>query len=133
MSLSLSVVYSSIKKKQKDFLSISRFRFVFFIMSDDNHKKIYKNQGIDADELHKRRMDRNVVLRKQKQEEQVEKQTKLFFPHVQFLAFETTKFSCDRRTRSNTPSIEWCCFCFGISSKYIRFGNSYSISRIGHQ
>lgn len=39
-------------------------------MSED-HKKIYKNQGIDADELHKRRIDRNVILRKQKQEEQV--------------------------------------------------------------
>ena len=56
-------------------------------MSDDSHKKIYKNQGIDADELHKRRMDRNVTLRKQKQEEQVEnsslrllrRQKRLFF------------------------------------------------------
>ena len=70
-------------------------------MSED-HKKIYKNQGIDAEELHKRRIDRNVVLRKQKQEEQVMTKNRneaLFLELIdRFLAIKTTKFSQSRRT-----------------------------------
>ena len=40
-------------------------------MSNDSRKKIYKNTGLDSDEIHKRRTDRNITLRKEKQEEAV--------------------------------------------------------------
>jgi hypothetical protein len=40
-------------------------------MSDNKHRRVYKYNNLDAEELRKRREDTSIMLRKQKREEQV--------------------------------------------------------------
>ncbi len=49
-------------------------------MSSSNHKQRYKNQGLDSQELRRRREEEGIQLRKQKREQQLFKKRNVNLP-----------------------------------------------------